>query len=324
MNLPPRHRTFIALGDDLALQDTGLLAAQLIRSRYPRLEEALTTGSTYPAGKGPGDLDQFALLPLLPKLENVTGRTLLVAVADPIERFRRVCARRNAVVDMVLARLEQNRPDPELVPQSEALDNAAATAASVQLYRVPDHLNELAEAAGLTAPAVPNPVAAPILTPEQEARVAALYATDIALHESITAAGMDYDPVPLADRKAAALRSLERAAAQRLSEGIEVGGITLAATPADQAAFANLLALLREAYDLQPDNPAKQAFLATPQVISDLDGTLRTLPGVRPLRQLLVSYGADLRDLWTENATARSGIMNATTRAELDAIRTAD
>jgi hypothetical protein len=48
----------------------------------------------------------------------------------------------------------------------------------------------------------------------------------------------------------------------QLAAGIEVGGITLAATENDQAAFTRLLTLLREVESLQPDETARAAFLA--------------------------------------------------------------
>jgi hypothetical protein len=113
---------------------------------------------------------------------------------------------------------------------------------------------------------------------------------------------------------------LDKVAQQRLSEGIEINGITLAAGEADQQAFTRLLTLLREAHELQPDAASKSAFMNTPQVITDIHGMPHTLPGVKALRQLLVAYGAAIRDLWTTHATRKAAIRSATTREELDAV----
>ena len=130
--------------------------------------------------------------------------------------------------------------------------------------------------------------------------------------------------IDFATRKLETLRSLNRLANKRLSEGIEIAGITLAAHGKDQEAFTRLLTLLREAFDLQPDAAAKADFLNTPQVITDIHGTPRTLPGVRALRQLLVAYGAALRDLWTAQASRRAQVAATTTHEELDAVLAAD
>jgi hypothetical protein len=114
---------------------------------------------------------------------------------------------------------------------------------------------------------------------------------------------------------------LEKSARQRLLAGIEIGGITLAAGETDQQAFTRLLTLLREAHELQPDAASKNAFMNTPQVITDIHGMPHTLPGVKALRQLLVAYGAAIRDLWTTHATRKAAIRSATTRQELDAVQ---
>ena len=45
---------------------------------------------------------------------------------------------------------------------------------------------------------------------------------------------------------------------------------------------------------------------------------------MRVLRNLLVAYGSQLRDLWTAAATRKAQITAATTHEELDAILAAD
>jgi hypothetical protein len=117
---------------------------------------------------------------------------------------------------------------------------------------------------------------------------------------------------------------LEERAQKRLTAGIEINGITLAAGEADQQAFTRLLTLLREAHDLQPDSAAKAAFMNAPQVITDIRGVPQTLPGVRALRLLLVAYGAAIREQWTTHATRKAAIRAASTREELDAASRSD
>jgi hypothetical protein len=131
-------------------------------------------------------------------------------------------------------------------------------------------------------------------------------------------------PTQLRSAKIARRIRLEDAARKRLADGIEINGITLAASEADQQAFTRLLTLLREAHDLQPDSAAKTTFMNTPQVITDIRGVPHTLPGVRALRLLLVAYGAAIREHWTTHATRKAAIRAASTREELDAASGAD
>lgn len=131
-------------------------------------------------------------------------------------------------------------------------------------------------------------------------------------------------PIDLEAARAEALAAVDQDHDETLAAGVKVGGLTLAAAPADQAAFSNLLALLREAHELQPNATAKAAFLATPQVITDRDGTPRTMPSIPALRQLLVAYGAAVRDLWTARATRRAAIIAATNKEELAAALAGD
>lgn len=130
--------------------------------------------------------------------------------------------------------------------------------------------------------------------------------------------------IDFASRKRETLRSLTRLANKRLSEGIEVSGITLAAESKDQEAFTRLLILLREAFELQTNAAAKADFLNTPQIITDIHGKPHTLPGVRALRRLLVSYGATLRELWSSQATRRARIAETESHDELDAVLASD
>ena len=132
------------------------------------------------------------------------------------------------------------------------------------------------------------------------------------------------EQIHLRNAKIACRHRLEVLWRNQLAAGIEVGGITLAATENDQAAFTRLLTLLREVESLQPDETARAAFLGSPQVITDMRGLPRTQPSVGALRQLLVAYGAAIRDLWTAYAAKRASAEAATSQTELDAIMAAD
>lgn len=80
--------------------------------------------------------------------------------------------------------------------------------------------------------------------------------------------------------------------------GITIGGIRLAASPADRSQFAQMLVLLREAEDLLPDEPTKQAFRQAPQTITDAHGNPHTMT-IASLRALLVAYGQAYQTLWS-------------------------
>lgn len=80
--------------------------------------------------------------------------------------------------------------------------------------------------------------------------------------------------------------------------GLTVGGVTLACKDKDRAMFAQMLTLLREAENLQPDETAKTAFRASMQTIADADGNTHTM-SVTDLRALLVAYGVAYQALWT-------------------------
>ena len=87
-----------------------------------------------------------------------------------------------------------------------------------------------------------------------------------------------------------------------MRDGIEVAGIRLAARDRDRAMFAQMLVLLREAEATLPDQPARDAFLASPQTITDAQGKKHTLP-VAELRALLIAYGLAYQTLWTAQKT---------------------
>ena len=99
-----------------------------------------------------------------------------------------------------------------------------------------------------------------------------------------------------------AILTARRAYRAAMRDGIEVAGIRLAARDRDRAMFAQMLVLLREAEAALPDEEARTAFLASPQVIADVQGKVHSLP-VSELRGLLISYGLAYQALWAANRT---------------------
>jgi hypothetical protein len=97
-----------------------------------------------------------------------------VIVRDPVERFRSMVAKHNFTVDAQLE-LPTYGPLPQLP--------------FTQYFRFEDQLQECADWLGITVP-LPHldgidDAEKPILTAEQKARVCEIYATDIALWESL-------------------------------------------------------------------------------------------------------------------------------------------
>jgi hypothetical protein len=125
----------------------------------------------------------------------------LIPVRDPVERFRSACAQEGKTAEEALNLLDEGEASQHFRKQSDYLIGDCT------LYKFPEHIAELATEIGLDGiPEVntseTNNGPKPDLTPEQLARVEALYADDIALYESITEAGQVYvvepEPKPLA------------------------------------------------------------------------------------------------------------------------------
>jgi hypothetical protein len=126
--------------------------------------------------------------------------------------------------------------------------------------------------------------------------------------------------IPLRLLKRRRIRAAETFFEAQLRDGIEVDGVRLPALPSDRAAFSELLLLLREAHDLQPDAEAKAAFRALRHKIIDATGTARDLD-LLEIRQLLVQYGLAYKALWDDHTAEIARIRAASTRAELDPAR---
>jgi hypothetical protein len=153
--------------------------------------------------------------------KDVTDKTVLMPVRDPVDRFKSAFAIRHLLplalreietVDAMLDLLEGQDPS-EVNPHFRSQHLFVSDEPNeLRFYKFPDHLTELGEALGLDAPIEPDHVseseAKPTLTSEQETRVQALYADDITFFESITEAGQVFtppepEPTPIDPRQAA-------------------------------------------------------------------------------------------------------------------------
>lgn len=104
-----------------------------------------------------------------------------------------------------------------------------------------------------------------------------------------------------------------------LRQGILVGGITLGAEDTDRSVFNQLMVLLREAEELQPNEDTKAAFRAADQTITDLDGTPHVM-AITALRQLIVGYGLGISELWIKLLTKRAQVLGAASVEGINAI----
>ncbi|GEM_PF-3605081 len=93
----------------------------------------------------------------------------------------------------------------------------------------------------------------------------------------------------LSQARAAKAAALNAAYAAALGAGVTVSGVTLPASDNDQAQFAHLLVLLREAQEALPDS-AQAGFEASQQTIVDAAGIVHQ-PSVTDVRALIVAYG---------------------------------
>jgi len=93
----------------------------------------------------------------------------------------------------------------------------------------------------------------------------------------------------------------------QIARGITVNGITLAAQKDDMDKFTQLISLLREAEELQPDDAAKAAFRSSPTTIADIHDVIHLMT-VTEARQLIVQYGQAANTLWTDYANRRAAL----------------
>lgn len=127
---------------------------------------------------------------IVPKLED--AEVVLMAVRDPEDRFASAMAQVGLTdVDDTLDRLESEGIfNPHFHKQSDRTGVALTKA-----YRFPEHLEDLAQEAGLEWPLEQineSPAGVkPELTEEQAERVRSFYAEDVALYDLITSPGLE-------------------------------------------------------------------------------------------------------------------------------------
>ena len=101
------------------------------------------------------------------------------------------------------------------------------------------------------------------------------------------------------------LAALDKAHGRLVGGGICVHGITLRAEESDRASFAQLVTLLREAEELQPDEAAKAAFRNSEVTITDIAGSPHRI-STSEVRAMLVEYGLRLNSEWTDLVIAKA------------------
>lgn len=161
--------------------------------------------------------------------------TVLLFVREPVERFRSACAQsRIKDIDELLTHLENGTGEAGLQKISliesyhfRPHSDYRATGRPTKAFRFPDHIAEFVSVSGLDDLPVVNDAAnnppKPALTPEQQARVEAIYAADTALFDSIAEAGQYLEvvemlpepviPLTEAERQAQAIQTARDAAA---------------------------------------------------------------------------------------------------------------
>jgi hypothetical protein len=134
------------------------------------------------------------------RVTDVSGKVVVMPVRNPVDRFASAFAIRHLLpialrsvqtVDEMIDLVESLPPEqvnPHFRSQHLFLSYEPK---EMRLYRFPGHLAEMCEALGLDETVSPDHVSEekPNLSPEQLARVQAIYADDIALFNSITEPG---------------------------------------------------------------------------------------------------------------------------------------
>lgn len=296
--------------------------------------------TAYPAGWNPDNVQWHFKCPAT---ADVAGRALLVPVRDPVERFRSACAqtRRSAEADAVLAELENPVAGTDGVrgarrhaslnvhfwPQIGYAERPEA--ATVRLYRFPDHLGQLAADAGLAWPLPTVNEAAgekPDLTPEQVSRAGAHYAADRALFAGIAAPGQPHSPAPpppqpdlsacgpaCAKRSAAGghaqagTRTPEERFADAIAAGCEVGGVVYGIAGGDQIAWTAALAALDNAAAHGAFDPATTPVESVLGPILDIAGRPAPTMTVVRFRQTMLALAGRIGALRAEFAGAGGG-----------------
>jgi hypothetical protein len=212
---------YFRVGPSLGIAFNRKVGSSAIAKALYDADPALHTRIAFPKdGRG---ADRPGWQGIVPKVDSPT--TVLLLVREPVARFVSAMQQIGRMdVDAVLDAIAGGDwVNPHLLPQHQLAIN------TTKLFKFPEHLEELAAEAGLAWP-LPTINEArgvkPILTSEQEARIRALYAEDIALYESITEAGQELVPVQPFAPALPDYRELRRVA--YAAEGADAEALTVA------------------------------------------------------------------------------------------------
>jgi hypothetical protein len=294
------------------------ISRALIEQHFPKLHEAYTKHTRWGTGQS---FEQGYNHSRCPRAD-ATGKTVLMPFRDPVERFRSACAqlwKEGPFMGLSLEEIIEQAEDPKLknlhlVPQISFIESFEG-ANAVKLYRFPEAFDQLALDAGLTLPlpvvneSGPDTPAKPDLTPEQLARVQAIYADDIALFNSITEAGQVYvpPPEPLTDQDVAnALSELKSARIAAEQSGFDFNGKHFQTrNDGDIIKITNIgIAAMNPAFQTQ--------FRATDNSWMPMDSAT-----AQAFYTAMLTRG---QEIWANYGIKEAQILAATTKDELEAI----
>ena len=285
------------------------LIRAIVQAYYPDIEDTITNQTHYPQGQ---DANSSRWHYLVDKTESPTVPVVLV-VRNPVERFRSACAETRTVdVDALLGKLEAgDKVNNHFWPTSRLLVDGC------KLYRFESDLDDVATELGLTLP-LPNITGTgtgtkPDLTPEQLARVEAIYADDIALFNSITEAGQVYvsPPQPLtAEDVAQAKQQLFANLEAKLVEPIFVNGVQVNTDEKTQAELTGLQTAMGRRPNLEVDY----------KVNLQGGGTVWTRLTANEIGALVDAVADNKLALFASAKAKDEAIDSATTKEEVEAI----
>lgn len=289
------------------------LARAIISAYHPGVETLITTvhgdgrGTAYPEGLQVNDVRWHAQCP---KVNPQERPHVVVALRDPVERFRSACAESAITdVDAILNGLETDGfgRNVHFWPQSRLVEEG------YRLYRFPDYLDKMAEDLGLALP-LPNVptrgIEKPVLSPEQEGRILSIYAEDRKLFDYTTRAGKPYR-VPLSDGQVDGRRKALINQARRLRRDLEEGGFLFQGKriPSDRESQAMITGAVVAA---QTDPAFTTYWQVSPEEFIQLDAAA------------IEELGKALRDhvssAFSEQANRVSQILAAQSREDLETI----
>jgi len=223
----------------VAKSGSAMLAHAILKTHHRSDYDRVLSGLHKPASVELKDVFFQGICPY----EDKPTAPVVIALREPIERFRSAAAflaSRGQVktVDAWLDLVEQGKADQHLEFQHKKVKEGFS------LYKFPEHLDALKSVLELDETWVANasdPETKPDLTPEQIARIEAIYAADIELYNSIETAGQVYiKPTSLEELNSQKNNLIEqvRQKRQQIEQGgFEFNGLTI---PSDRESQAML------------------------------------------------------------------------------------